>query len=122
MITYEKNAIVSKTIQFSLKMVKYCEMLYQERKPIVANQLLKSSTSIGANVIESQHGESPADFLHKMKIASKEAHETYYWLKLCESSDGYKFELIFLEDLEEIIKIISRIIITCKKNKLIKNK
>jgi len=50
-----------------------------------------------------------------MKIASKEAHETYYWLKLCESSDGYKFELKFLEDLEEIIKIISRIIITCKK-------
>ena|ERR1700685_4853076 len=121
MITYENNVVVNKTIKFSLKMVKYCEILFRERKLIVANQLLKSSTSIGANVIESQHGESPADFLHKMKIASKEAHETYYWLKLCESSEGYKFDMKYLEDLEEIIRIISRIIITCKKNKSDKN-
>ena len=74
----KKNIIVEKTFQFSLEMIAYCEILYQERKFVVANQLLKSSTSIGANVMEAQHAESPADFLHKMKIASKEANETHY--------------------------------------------
>jgi four helix bundle protein len=118
MITYEKNIIVSKTIQFSLTMIKYCEILYQEKKPVIAKQLLRSSTSIGANVIESQHSESPADFLHKIKIASKEAHETYYWLVLCEKAEGCKFELRYLKELEEIVRIISRIIITCKERKL----
>jgi four helix bundle protein len=116
MISYEKNAVVNKTMQFSLLIIKYCEILNQEKKFIIANQLFKSSTSIGANVIESQHGESPADFLHKMKIASKEAHETFYWLKLCQISEGYKFDAKYLNDLEEIVRIISRIIITCKRN------
>ena len=102
-------------------MIKYCEILNQERKFIISNQLLRASTSIGANVIESQHGESPADFLHKMKIASKEAHETYYWLKLCEISDGYKFDPQYKNDLDEIVRIISSIIITCKKNNSTKN-
>jgi four helix bundle protein len=114
MISYEKNAIVSKTIQFSLQMIQYCDVLYQAKRPVIAKQLLRSSTSIGANVMESQHSESPADFLHKMKIASKEAHETYYWLILCNRSDGYPFEKQYLTDLEEIVRIISRIIITCK--------
>jgi four helix bundle protein len=73
----KQNIIVSKTVQFALEMILYCEMLCKERKFIVANQLLKSSNSIGANVMEAQHAESPTDFLHKMKIA-KEANETYY--------------------------------------------
>jgi len=114
MITYEKNIIVSKTIQFSLAMIRYCDILYQQKKPVIAKQLLRSSTSIGANVMESQHSESPADFLHKMKIASKEAHETFYCLVLCEKSDGCQFETKYLKELEEIVRIISRIIITCK--------
>jgi four helix bundle protein len=117
MISYEKNIIVNKTIQFSLTMIKYCEVLYQEKKPVIAKQLLRSSTSIGANIIESQHSESPADFLHKIKIASKEAHETFYWLVLCEKSEGCQFEVRYLKDLEEIVRIISRIIITCKEKK-----
>ncbi len=119
MISYDKNIIVSKTIQFSLTMIKYCELLYQNRKTVIAKQLLRSSTSIGANVIESQHSESPADFLHKMKIASKEAHETFYWMVLCEKSEGCQFESKYLNELEEIVRIISRIIITCKERKLI---
>lgn len=121
MITYENNTIVKKTMQLSLLMIKYCEILHQEKKFIIAQQLLKSSTSIGANVMESQHAESPADFLHKMKIASKEAHERYYWLKLCEISEGYRFESKYMKYLEEIVKIISKIIITCKKNNASKN-
>jgi four helix bundle protein len=110
----KQNIIVNKTFQFSLEMIRYCDMLYQERKYVVANQLLKSSTSIGANVMEAQHAESPADFIHKMKIASKEANETYYWLNLCEESIGFKFDLKYLGYLEEIINILSKIIITSK--------
>jgi four helix bundle protein len=120
----KQNVIVDKTFQFSLEMIKYCEILYQERKFVIANQLLKSSTSIGANVMEAQHGESPADFLHKMKIASKEANETYYWLSLCEHCIGYKFEIKYQEYIEEIINILSKIIITSKSRSVnfLKNK
>jgi four helix bundle protein len=61
----EQNIIVQKTIQLSLEMICYCDILYEERKFVVANQLLKSSTSIGANVMEAQHAESPCDFCIK---------------------------------------------------------
>ena len=113
-----ENVIVSKTTQFSLDMIVYCDILYLEKKYIVANQLLKSSTSIGANVMEAQHAESPMDFLHKIKIATKEANESLYWLNLCEKSTGYKFEIRFLRAIEDIINILSKIIITTKKRSL----
>jgi len=113
-----ENIIVNKTTQFSLDMIGYCDLLYSEKKFILANQLLKSSTSIGANVVEAQQAESPMDFLHKIKIAAKEANESLYWLNLCEKSIGYKFESRFLNSIEEIIAILSKIIITTKKRKL----
>jgi four helix bundle protein len=53
-----------------LEMIDNCDLLQNEKKFVVANQLLKSATSIGANVMEAQHAESPDDFLHKMKIAA----------------------------------------------------
>ncbi|WP_317130700.1 four helix bundle protein [Niastella caeni] len=81
---------------------------------MIAKQLLRSATSIGANVFEAQNGESKADFIHKMKIAAKEASETLYWLILCEKSESYYFESKLKIDLEEIIKILSRIISTSK--------
>src|SRR6476469_5325906 len=88
----KENVIVEKTIHFSLAIVKYCEALEQTRKYVIARQLLRSATSIGANVFEAQNAESKADFIHKMKIAAKEASETLYWLILCERSEGYQFE------------------------------
>lgn len=63
-----------------------------EVKNVIANQLLKSGTSIGANIFEAQSSESRADFIHKMKIADKEAKETEYWLLLCENSENYNFD------------------------------
>ncbi|WP_121460163.1 four helix bundle protein [Chryseobacterium defluvii] len=63
-----------------------------EVKNVIANQLLKSGTSIGANIFEAQSSESRADFIHKMKIADKEAKETEYWLLLCENSEHYNFD------------------------------
>ena len=120
MITQKQNVIVEKTINFSLEIIKYFEILNQEKKFVIAKQLLRSSTSIGANVVEAQNGESKADFLHKIKLAAKEAYETLYWLKLCEKSEGFKFELKYQKELEEIIRILSKIIITSR-NKMPKS-
>ena len=78
-------------------------------------QLFRSGTSIGANVAEAQNAESKSDFIHKMKIASKEAAETLYWLRLCNESGIYPHCHDMILELEPIIKIISRIIISSKK-------
>ena len=65
------NVIIKLTFQFSLDIIKYCESLQEDKKFIIANQLLKSGTSIGANIREAQNSESKADFIHKFKIAAK---------------------------------------------------
>lgn len=111
----KENLIVDKTVKFSVKMISFCEKLQRSGKDIVAKQLLKSATAIGANVFEAQDAESVADFIHKMKIAAKEATETCYWLKLCEQSDGYHFDKQYVQDIGEIGKILSKIIATSKK-------
>lgn len=108
------NLIVRKAIEFSLKIIRYTEVLEQNRKFVIAKQLLRSATSIGANVCEAQNAESKADFVHKMKIASKEAIETLYWLILCERSDSYHFDVQIRNDADKIIRILSKIISTSK--------
>ena len=109
-----KNLIVDLTFEFSLKIIKYTSLLEKEKRFVLAKQLLRSATSIGANVREAQNAESRADFIHKMKIAAKEASETLYWLILCERSDGYYFDTKFGDDLDNIIKILSKIISSAK--------
>lgn len=109
------NIVLDKTLAFSLEIIKFCEELEQSRKFVIANQLLKSGTSIGANVYEAQHSESRADFIHKIKIANKETSETIYWLILCESSESYPGIGDLKIKAEEILKILSKIIITSKK-------
>ena len=69
-----KNIIIEKSLDFGVQIVKFCELLEAGRKYVVAKQLLRSGTSIGANVFEAQHPESNADFIHKMKLAIKEDH------------------------------------------------
>jgi four helix bundle protein len=108
------NIIVDKTIDFSLSIIKYCEVLGNKKKYVIARQLLRSATSIGANVFEAQNAESKVDFILKMKVAAKEASEVLYWLILCERSEGYSFQDKFKEDLAQIIKIISKIISSAK--------
>jgi four helix bundle protein len=103
------NIIVDKVIEFSVLVINYCETLERQRKFVLANQLLRAGTSIGANVFEAQNAESKADFIHKMKIAAKEASETRYWLILCERT-LFEFDHTLKIKLEEIIKILSRII------------
>ena len=111
------NPIVKKTFDFSLKAIEYCEELVARKKFVIANQFLKSATSIGANVWEAQNAESRPDFIHKFKIAAKEIDETKYWIQLCKHSKNYPDTAHLEKDLEENSKIINSIIATSKKDK-----
>ncbi len=108
------NIIVDLSFEFALQIIAYAEVLEQNKKFVVANQLLKSGTSVGANVREAQNCESKADFIHKFKIAAKEAEETEYWLLLCKYSQNYPFDQTLLEKIKEIQKIINSIINSAK--------
>ena len=110
----EKNLIVELSFDFSLKIIKYTELLEKERRYVLATQLLKSGTSIGANIREAQNAESKIDFIHKMKVAAKEADETEYWLQLCDKSLGYPECKELISDCISIIKVLSKIIASSK--------
>jgi four helix bundle protein len=109
-----ENVIVNKTIQLSLAIIEYTEQLESLKRFVIARQLLRSGTSIGANVHEAQNAESRADFIHKFKIAAKEVDETRYWLVLCKHSKNYPSCDHLIEMLYEIEKIITKIISTSK--------
>lgn len=113
---YQSNPIVKHSFEFALNIIGYCELLEAKRKFALANQLLKSGTSIGANVMEAQNAESKADFIHKMKIAAKEAEETQYWLQLCNYANGYPDCTEQILKLVEINKLLGKIISTSKKS------
>ena len=108
------NLIMRLTLEFALEIIKYTELLDENKKYVIARQLLKSGTSIGANVREAQNAESKADFIHKIKIAAKEADETEYWLTLCELSKNYPQPENLKEKLTSIINVLSKIIISSK--------
>lgn len=111
------NVILDKTISFSLDIITFCELLESERKFVVSKQLLRSGTSIGANIHEAQSAESRNDFIHKMKIAAKEIEETKYWLVLCNRSDLYPSNEQLYENVQEIGLIVYKIISTSKTNR-----
>jgi four helix bundle protein len=112
--TNKENLIVNLTLEFAIEIVKYCDTLEERRKYVIARQLLKSGTSIGANVREAQNAESKPDFIHKFKIAAKEAEETEYWLLICKNSTGYPEIILLMEKLKSIQRIINKIIVTSK--------
>jgi len=112
----KENVIVDLTFKFALDIVKYCQKLEDNKKFVISKQILKCGTSIGANVREAQNGESKIDFIHKMKIASKEADELQYWLLICKESEGFPDCSEPLEKIDGIIKMLSKIIGTSKRN------
>jgi len=116
MITITENIILKKTIEFSLAVIEYTELLQAQKRFVIAQQLLKSGTSIGANVHEAQNAESKIDFIHKFKVAAKEVEETKYWLILCSNSKTYPSCKHLINALHEIDKIITKIIATSKTN------
>ena len=111
----ENNPILKQSIGFSLAVIDYCELLNEQKRFVVSKQLLRSATSIGANAMEAQNAESKADFIHKMKIAAKEADETQYWLTLCSYSNQYpNCDDLFVK-LETVQKILNAILGTAKR-------
>ena len=110
----QENIIVTLSFEFALEVIKYCEELESLRKFVLGNQLLKSGTSIGANIREAQNAESKADFIHKFKIVAKELEETKYWLALCSQSENYPSTKNLDNKIEHIERIVNKIIITTK--------
>jgi four helix bundle protein len=112
----ECNPLLKLTFEFALKIVSYTELLETKQKYTLARQLFKSGTSIGANAMEAQNAESKADFVHKIKLAAKEADETQYWLLLCEKAENYETPGTMLEQLEEVQRLLNSILKTAKRN------
>ena len=110
----ESNLIVKLTFDFAISVIDFVEQLQNEKRFVIANQLLKSGTSIGANVREAQNAESKSDFIHKFKIAAKEADETQYWLELCKYSEHYPAPDKLITQLESIMRVLNKIISTSK--------
>jgi four helix bundle protein len=106
---YKDNAIVNLTFDFALAIWDLSEDLQERKKFALSNQLFRSGTAIGALVREAQNGESLADFIHKMKVALKEADETEYWLLLCSARNVVSAKPC-LEKLIPIIRILNKII------------
>jgi len=115
----KENLIVSKTFEYSLRIIEFSESIRSLNRFEMASQIFRSGTSIGANIREAQNAESMADFIHKFKIAAKEADELNYWLKLCNESIFYPNpDKLLKTELNSIILIISKIISTSKKSRL----
>jgi len=115
---YQSNPILRETFEFAIQIVQYAELLDSDRKYVISKQVIRSGTSIGANVKEAQNAESKADFVHKLKIALKEADETEYWLFLCKSLN-YSNPDDLIQRLNTIIKILNRIITTSKSKRTV---
>ncbi|MFP5471201.1 MAG: four helix bundle protein [Bacteroidia bacterium] len=111
----KENIIVNLTFDFALEIISFSEELRKMNKYEMASQVFRSGTSIGANIREAQNAESKADFIHKFKIAAKEADELEYWLELCSKSEHYPNTKELKEKLKPIIKVISKIISSSKK-------
>ena len=108
----KENAIVRKSLAFSVRIVNLQKHLAEQKKEyVISKQIYKSGTSIGANVAEAQRAQSTADFVSKMKIALKEANETQYWLQLLHETKyltDKEFDSIH-SDMVEILKILTAI-------------
>ena len=116
----KNNIIVEKSYNFALRVIKLSQYLVKNKKEFVlSKQILRSGTSIGANIEEAVGGQSRKDFLNKMSIAYKEARETSYWLRLLKGSDilSENHFLSIYRDLEEIIKMLTKIQKTTKNQK-----
>ena len=110
----KENLIRDKSYKFALEVISLYSMLKEQKEFIISKQLLRSGTSIGANVEEALAAQSKKDFISKMSIASKEARETNYWLRLLRDSGiskGIDFSDI-IDKSQEMIRILTSIVKT----------
>lgn len=114
-----KGKIKEKSFEFAIRIIKLYKFLCESKKEfVVSKQLLRSGTSVGANVREAQNAESAMDFVHKLAIAQKECDETMYWLELLYATDYINKEMFdsINSDASEILKMIRSAILTKKRN------
>lgn len=113
----EDNLILKKSLDFSIEVINYCKILkFKHKEYSLADQLTRSSTSIGANANEAVIGSSKKDFINKMNIALKEAYETRYWLIILWKTEYLKNHIKLLNQVDEIIRILVKIVRTSKDN------
>lgn len=111
------NIILDKSFDFALSIIKLYKEMITQNEYILSKQMLRSGTSIGANIEEATAAISKKDFTAKMSISSKEARETRYWLRLIEKSDLVKIDVKNqLNDVEQIINILTAIVKTSQTN------
>ena len=117
-----ENDILKLSYAFSLRIIELYKTLTNEKEYIISKQLLRSATSIGTNVFEATAAVSKRDFANKMSIASKEARETYYWLKLLEDSGLSRIDLKnYLKEVKSIINVLTAIVKTTQRRLRQKN-
>ena len=115
----KENIIVTKTFDFALSIVNLFVQLKKENEFIISKQILRSATSVGANVEEAIAAQSRKYFIHKMSIGSKEARETKYWLRLLDKSNLTSISMsTYLIEIEHILNIITKIIKTTQEHSL----
>ena len=108
-----ENKIVTLTFDFSIEIIGLYKTLLEQKEYVISKQLLRSATSIGANVEEANAAQTKKDFIAKMSIASKEARETKYWLRLLDRSKLVPLDYsTYLTSIEHIINIITKIVKT----------
>lgn len=113
LITYKESIIQEKSFKFSLMIIELYKKQYKNESNPLLKQLLRSATSIGANVNEASAGQTKKDLISKMAIASKEARETLYWLKLLKESNWYDFDLNeYVTHADELVKILTKTVKT----------
>jgi len=113
----QESILRENSYQFALRIVKLYKFIADEKKEyVLSKQILRSGTSIGANIEEGKHAQSKMDFVHKLSIAQKEAAETHYWVRLLRDSDflTVKQSESLLNDCEEIQKMLTASIKTAK--------
>lgn len=115
----KENIIIDKSYSFALRIIKLYKYLCDDKKEyVLSKQVLRSGTSIGANVEEAIGGITKKDFLNKMFNAYKEARETNYWIRLLKDAEILESKIAFslLKDCDIIIKILGKIISTSRKD------
>jgi len=113
----KESIVQKKSFQFSLKIISLYKKLQKEKEFVISNQILRSGTSIGANIEEALAGQSKRDFTAKMSISSKEARETKYWLRLLNESELTNLDVnSLILDINELIRILTSIVKTSQQN------
>lgn len=116
MDTSKENLIVRLTTEFAVKIIEFQVKIKKAGVGPMASQLFRSGTSVGANVREAQNAESKNDFVHKMKVAAKEADEAEYWIELCKETPMLPDPGSLTGDIIVIHKVLTKIIATSKLN------